>query len=108
MPSPPSPGHNGGVSLLQLESLVALAEERSITGAARRLRVSQPPLTRRLRALEDELGVQLFERLPRGIRLLDPGQKLVEHARKILAEVDAAAQAVRTPTRVAPPHPKRH
>ncbi len=83
------------MSLLQLESLVALAEERSITGAARRLRVAQPPLTRRLRALEDELGVQLFERLPRGVRMLDPGQRLVDRARKILAEVDAAAQAVR-------------
>jgi DNA-binding transcriptional LysR family regulator len=86
--------HNGTVSLLQLESFVVLAEERSVTRAAERLRVSQPPLTRRLRALEEELGVQLFERHGRGVRLLPPGQVLLARARQILADVDAVAQAV--------------
>lgn len=75
------------MSLTQLESFVAVAETQHVGRAAQRLHVTQPPLTRRIRALEDELGVALFERTPRGMRLLPAGERLLPKARSILAEV---------------------
>jgi DNA-binding transcriptional LysR family regulator len=87
------------VSLAQLEYFVAVAEEGNVSRAAARLHVSQPPLSRQMRSLEDELGVQLFERTPRGVRLLPPGATLLPRARAILAEV---ADAVRAAHRAGP------
>lgn len=82
------------MSLVQLESFVAVAEEGTMGRAARRLRVAQPPLTRRIQGLEEELGVQLFARSARGMRLLPPGEVLLPHAREILARVHAVRDSV--------------
>lgn len=90
-------GYAGAVSLAQLRSFVAVAEEGHVGRAARRLHISQPPLSRRLRSLEDELGVALFERTPRGMRLLPAGEELLVRARRILSEVHAAERALRRP-----------
>ena len=79
------------MSLTQIRSFVAVAEEASVSRAARRLAISQPPLTRQIHDLEDELGVRLFARTPRGMRLLPPGEVFLGHARTILAAVDRAA-----------------
>lgn len=78
------------MSLAQIRYFVAVAEEGHLGRAAQRLHVSQPPLTRQIRSLEQELGVPLFERTPRGMRLLSSGEALLARARRILAEVDAA------------------
>jgi DNA-binding transcriptional LysR family regulator len=76
------------MSLAQLSYFVAVAEEKHLTRAARRLHVSQPPLTRQIQQLEDELGVRLFERSSKGMRLLPEGETLLERAKQILALVE--------------------
>lgn len=82
------------MSLSQIRYFVTVAEEGHVGRAARRLHVSQPPLTRSIRSLEDELGAQLFERTPRGMRLLPAGGVFLSHARKILGAVDEAVSAI--------------
>ncbi len=78
------------LDLRQLRYFAAIAECGSFSEAANRLRVAQSALSRHARALEDELGVSLFERLPRGIALTPSGTMLLERARHILGELDRA------------------
>src|SRR5688572_10902371 len=70
---------------------IAAAEAGSLLKAAGRLHVAQPSLSRQIRDLEREVGVALFERLPRGIRLTAAGDAFLPEAR---AAVEAAARAV--------------
>ena len=83
------------VSLTQLEYFVAIAEAGTIGRAAKRLRVAQPPLSRNLRSLEEELGGPLFERTTRGVRLLPRGELFLARARRILVDVEAAVVEAR-------------
>ena len=83
------------MSLLQIESVVAVAEEQHLGRAAKRLCVSQPPLTRRILSLEEELGTKLFMRTSRGMKLLPAGERFLESARRILDEVDGARESVK-------------
>ncbi|MDB5442161.1 MAG: LysR family transcriptional regulator [Phenylobacterium sp.] len=76
------------IELRRLRYLVAVADEGHITRAAERLGIQQPPLTRQIRLLEEELGVALFERLPRGMRTTEAGRVVVEEARDLLARAE--------------------
>ncbi|MDQ6775338.1 MAG: LysR substrate-binding domain-containing protein [Actinomycetota bacterium] len=78
------------MELRQLRYLLALAEERHFTRAAARAHIAQPALSQQIRRLEDEVGLPLVERTTRRVALTDAGELLVDRARRILAEVDAA------------------
>ena len=84
------------MDLRQLRYFVAVAEERSISRAARRLHIAQPPLSAQLRGLERDLGATLLTRHRRGVDLTAAGEELVLHARRLLGDVDAATLAVRS------------
>lgn len=83
------------VSLAQIRYFVAVAEEGHVGRAAQRLHVAQPPVSRQIRALEDELGTPLFMRTARGMALLPSGEAFLGHARAILDAVDRASDAAR-------------
>lgn len=70
-----------------------------MTRAAERLGIQQPPLSMQIRALEQELGVQLFRRHPRGVELTDAGGAFLERARAILEQVDHAFATTRRTAR---------
>lgn len=83
---------------MELRSLfyfVRIAELGSITRAAAHLRVAQPALTRQIQRLEDELGVALFTRVNRGVRLTEAGHKLRDSAGRILREVERTGDEIR-------------
>jgi DNA-binding transcriptional LysR family regulator len=73
---------------------LTVVDEGSVTGAARRLRVAQPSLSQALRAFESELGVQLFRRVGRGLRLSTAGEALVGPARQIQRAIEEAHNAI--------------
>lgn len=79
------------MELRHLRYFVAVAEEKNIGRAAARLFMTQPPLTRQIRQLEEELGTDLFTRTARGVELTDAGQTLLPDARNIIQLAEQAA-----------------
>ena len=80
------------MNLRALRYFVAIADAGSLTAAAAAVGVAQPALTRQLRELEADLGVQLLLRLPRGVRLTPAGVTLYESAQRLLAEAARVRQ----------------
>jgi DNA-binding transcriptional LysR family regulator len=87
------------MELRHLRYFIAVAEEGHITRAAERLGMQQPPLSQQIRALEQELGVQLLRRKPRGVELTDAGRAMLDDARAILAHIDHAFATTRRTAR---------
>lgn len=80
------------MELRHLRYFVCVAEEQNIGRAALRLHISQPPLTRQIQQIEEEIGAQLFRRTGRGVELTDAGRVLYDDARQILAMAERAAE----------------
>lgn len=78
----------------QLAYFVAVAEARHFTRAAEEVHVSQPSLSQQIKALENELGAELFSRARGNIALTDAGEALLPLARRILADADTARHEV--------------
>ena len=77
------------MDLKQLQYFVVCAQTGSFSDAAKVLYSTQPSVSKVVKALEDALGMQLFERLPRGIRLTVQGQKVYQYASRITNEISA-------------------
>jgi DNA-binding transcriptional LysR family regulator len=82
------------MELRQLRYAVAVADHRHFTRAAAAVPVAQPALSHQIRLLEQELGVELFERSRSGVRLTEAGEIFLLRARRALAEVDAAREEI--------------
>lgn len=83
------------MEIRELQMFLALAEELHFGRAAARLHISQPPLTKHIQQLEERLGVTLFDRNKRSVRLTPAGSALVIEARRMVNQSEAAVQAVR-------------
>ncbi|HEY0287193.1 MAG TPA: LysR substrate-binding domain-containing protein [Pseudomonas sp.] len=80
------------MDLRHIRYFIAVAEELNMRRASTRLHISQPPLTRQIQQLEDELGVQLFIRTPRGMELTQAGELFLAEARNIHSVVEQATE----------------
>ena len=84
------------MKIRQLEYFCAVAEEKSISAAARELHVAQPPISRQIAQLEEELGVQLFLRGSKGMSLTDAGQSLYQQTQQIFQDIRRVEDSVRS------------
>ena len=83
-----------GIKLAALQTLVAAVEEGSLRGAARRLGVSQPAITKAVRELERSVGAPVLERSTAGVFPTAQGKVLIEHARRAMRELDDAQEQI--------------
>lgn len=83
------------MELRHLRYFIAVAEEQNVTRAAARLHLSQPPLSRQVRDLEEELGVDLFLRAGKSVKLTEAGRFFLTKARGIVCDAETAAQQLR-------------
>jgi DNA-binding transcriptional LysR family regulator len=80
-------------TIRQIQYFVAVAEKGTVSGAAQGLSISQSAITEAIKELEGDLGVELFERHPRGLAITHKGHQFLRHATKILADVSDARLA---------------
>ena len=83
------------MELRQIRYFVAVAEEQNFGAAARRLHISQPPISRQIQQLEHELKVTLFRRTRKGVELTAAGESFLEDARRILSDTKRASERTR-------------
>lgn len=84
------------MELRHLRYFVVTAEEKNVSRASVRLHISQPAVSRQIKDLEEELGVQLFKRLRDGLELTDAGNSALVHAREVLRQAAVMEEAMAT------------
>lgn len=84
------------MTIRQLEFFCAIAEEGSVSAAARKLHIAQPPMSRQIALLEQELGAQLFRRGNKGMVLTDAGLSLYQQGREYVSDIQRLAERVRS------------
>ncbi|RRR68445.1 MAG: LysR family transcriptional regulator [Candidatus Viridilinea halotolerans] len=82
------------MELRHLRYFEAVARHSHVTRAAAELHIAQPALSKQISQLEQELGIRLFDRVGRNVRLTEAGEALLPHARAVMAQVDAARAEV--------------
>jgi len=82
------------MNLKQLESFILVAEERNFTRAAKQLYMTQPAISFQIKALEEHLGIQLFERLDKAVELTDAGRMILPEAKKIQASYEKIRDSI--------------
>ena len=89
-------GHRKGVAvkLSHLRDVIAVAEHGSLRAAGRRLGITQPAITRSIREIEHELGVSLFERHAKGVRVTEMGRHFVRRAETVQSELRRAQEEI--------------
>lgn len=83
------------MDLRGIRYFVQIADSGSITRAAASLGVAQPALSRQMQSMEEELGMQLLVRLPRGVRLTGAGRQFLDHCRRALRELERAKEEIK-------------
>lgn len=83
------------MELRHLRYFIAVAEQENVSRAALKLHVSQPGISRQIHDLEEEIGVQLFERSPKSLKLTEAGKKFLDEARAVLQRADDAVKNAR-------------
>jgi DNA-binding transcriptional LysR family regulator len=83
------------MELRQLRNFLTICEEGSITAAARVLRITQPPLSRQIKGLEDDLGIQLLERGAHSVSLTPGGEALMQEGKKFIQNADLLIEKVK-------------
>lgn len=83
------------IEIKHIRSFIAVAEELHFGRAAKRLNIAQPPLSQRIRSLEQEIGVALLERTKRSVRLTRAGELFLREATVILTDLDRATELTR-------------
>lgn len=86
------------MNIRDIEYIIAVAEQGSFSGAAARCHVSQPSLSAQIKKVEDELGVRIFDRTKRSVKLSLYGQSFMVHARKVMEEVERIKKEARQQT----------
>ena len=84
------------MTIRQLEYFCATAEEGSVSAAARRLHVAQPPISRQIALLEEEFGTTLFRRGNKGMKLTEAGNRLYQQGRQYIANMTQLTEQVRS------------
>lgn len=87
---------NAPLELRPLRYFLAVADAGQMTLAAARLGLQQPPLSQQIQALERQLGLRLFERHPKGVRLTDAGRVLADDARRLVEDAEALRARMRS------------